>query len=218
MRMAFSPVVTMPITLYQLKPAFQSLLRPLVTKLARRGVTANMVTTAALLGSVALGGLLALNPAHSSLFLLMPAWMLVRMGLNATDGMLAREFGQQSALGAYLNELADVVSDMALMLPFVFVPPFGWGSVGALIFLAMLSEMAGALGPLVGAPRCYDGPMGKSDRAFVFGALALGVGLFGGLPPWTFWLVPAVGLAICLNTISRVRSGIRATGSRTVKP
>ena len=48
----------MPLTLYRLKPAFQSLLRPLVTRLARRGVTANVVTTAALLGSVALGALL----------------------------------------------------------------------------------------------------------------------------------------------------------------
>lgn len=200
----------MPLTLYRLKPAFQSLLRPLVTRLARRGVTANVVTTAALLGSVALGALLALHPERTTLFLLLPVWMLVRMGLNAIDGMLAREFGQQSALGAYLNELADVVSDAALMLPFVFVSPFGWASVGAVIFLATVSEMAGALGPMVGAPRRYDGPMGKSDRAFVFGALALAVGLLGGLPGWTFWLMPVIGLAILSNTINRVRNGVRA--------
>ena len=30
---------------------------------------------------------------------------------------------------------------------------------------------------MVGASRRYDGPMGKSDRAFVFGALGLWVGL-----------------------------------------
>ena len=200
----------MPLTLYRLKPAFQSLLRPLVTRLARRGVTANVVTTAALLGSVALGALLALDPARTALFLLLPAWMLLRMAFNAIDGMLAREFGQQSALGAYLNELADVVSDAALMLPFVFVSPFGWASVGAVIFLATVSEMAGALGPMVGAPRRYDGPMGKSDRAFVFGALALAVGLLGGLPGWTFWLMPVIGFAILVNTINRVRNGVRA--------
>lgn len=199
----------MPLTLYHLKPAFQSLLRPLVTRLARRGVTANQVTAAALLGSVVHGGLLALHPERTALFLLLPVWMLVRMGLNAIDGMLARELGQQSALGAYLNELADVVSDAALMLPFVFVSPFGWASVGAVIFLTTVSEMAGALGPMVGAPRRYDGPMGKSDRAFVFGALALAVGLLGGLPGWTFWLMPVIGLAILINTINRVRNGVR---------
>ena len=36
------------------------------------------------------------------------------MAFNAIDGMLAREFGQKSRLGAYLNELTDVVSDAAL--------------------------------------------------------------------------------------------------------
>lgn len=204
----------MPLTLYHLKPAFQSLLRPLVTRLARRGVTANVVTTAALLGSVALGALLALDPARTALFLLLPAWMLVRMALNAIDGMLAREFGQQSALGAYLNELADVVSDAALMLPFVFVSPFGWASVGAVIFLATVSEMAGALGPMVGAPRRYDGPMGKSDRAFVFGALGLWLGLAGSLPGWALWLMPAVAVAIAINVFKRVRNGTRQARPR----
>lgn len=103
-----------------------------------------------------------------------------------------------------------MVSDAALMLPFVFVPPFGWASVGGLIFLATVSEMAGALGPLVGAPRRYDGPMGKSDRALVFGALALAVGLLGGLPGWTFWLLPIIGFAIFSNIVNRVRNGVRA--------
>lgn len=42
--------------------------------------------------------------------------MFLRMAPNAIDGMLAREFGQQSCLGAYLNELCDVVADSALFL------------------------------------------------------------------------------------------------------
>ena len=49
---------------------------------------------------------------------LLPAVLFVRMALNAIDGMLAREHGQKSALGAFLNELCDVVSDAALYLPF----------------------------------------------------------------------------------------------------
>ena len=83
----------------------------------------------------------------------------------------AREFGQKSRLGAYLNELTDVVSDSALYLPFAFLPPFSLLSTGIVIVLAVLSEFAGVLGPVVGASRRYDGPMGKSDRAFVFGAM-----------------------------------------------
>ena len=135
------------ISIYQLKPAFQNLLRPLATRLAKLGVSANAVTMTAMLLSLLLGGVLYLFGASApQLFLLLPAWMFLRMALNALDGMLAREFGQQSPLGAYLNELSDVVADAALYLPFVLVPPFGWASIGAVVFLAALSEMAGALG------------------------------------------------------------------------
>lgn len=199
------------ISIYQLKPRFQALLRPLAGALAARGVTANAVTLAAMLVSLCIGALLFLaGPTQPALFLLLPLWMFLRMALNAIDGMLAREFGQKSPLGAYLNELTDVVSDAALYLPFVLVAPFGWGSVGGLIFLAAVSEMAGALGPMVGAPRQYDGPMGKSDRAFLFGVLGLWLGLAGSLPGWTFWLLPLACAAIVLNIINRIRSGLAA--------
>lgn len=199
------------ISIYQLKPRFQALLRPLAGALAARGVTANAVTLAAMLVSLCIGALLFLaGPTQPALFLLLPLWMFLRMALNAIDGMLAREFGHKSPLGAYLNELTDVVSDAALYLPFVLVAPFGWGSVGGLIFLAAVSEMAGALGPMVGAPRQYDGPMGKSDRAFLFGVLGLWLGLAGSLPGWTFWLLPLACAAIVLNIINRIRSGLAA--------
>lgn len=196
------------ISLYQLKPRFQAVLRPLVRSLASAGVTANTVTLLAMLLSCLLGGVLLVARDHR-LFLLLPLWMFLRMALNAVDGMLAREHGQQSRLGAYLNELTDVVSDAALYLPFVVVAPFGWASVGAIIFLACLSEMTGALGPMVGAPRGYAGPMGKSDRALVFGALGLWLGLAGSLPAWAFWLMPAMAVLILLNIVNRIRAGLR---------
>ena len=195
-------------TIYQLKPRFQAFLRPLVRRCAAAGVTANGVTLIAMGISTALGAGLLAAGEQRTLFLLLPLWMFLRMAFNAVDGMLAREFGQKSALGAYLNELSDVVSDAALYLPFVLVAPFGWASVGAVIFLSALSEMAGALGPMVGAERRYDGPMGKSDRAFVFGALGLWVSFVPELPAWSWWLMPAMVAAMILNTINRVRGGI----------
>ncbi|AKN68027.1 CDP-alcohol phosphatidyltransferase [Herbaspirillum seropedicae] len=198
-------------SIYQLKPRFQALLRPMVAALAGAGVTANAVTVLTMLVSLGLGALLWLEGAsRPALFLLLPLWMFLRMAFNAVDGMLAREFGQQSALGAYLNELTDVFSDAALYLPFALVAPFGWGSVGALIFLSAVSEMTGALGPMVGAPRQYDGPMGKSDRAFLFGALGLWLGLAGALPDWIFWALPLAAVAILLNIVNRIRSGLAA--------
>lgn len=101
------------------------------------------------------------------------------------------------------------MSDAALYLPFVCQPPFGWASVGAVIFLAGLSEMAGALAPMIGAQRCYDGPMGKSDRAVVFGGLGLWLGVAGSLPAWVDWLMPAMAALIVLNIVNRVRSGLK---------
>jgi CDP-diacylglycerol--glycerol-3-phosphate 3-phosphatidyltransferase len=200
------------LTIYQLKPAFQGLLRPLVTRLAKAGVTANAVTMTAMALSLGLGTTLCLlGRNHPDLFLLLPLWMFLRMALNAIDGMLAREFNQKTPLGAYLNELSDVVSDAALYLPFAFVAPFGWASISLLIFLSAVSEMAGALGPMVGAPRQYDGPVGKSDRAFLFGALGLWLGLTGQLPALVFWLLPAACAGIGLNIVNRIHSGIAAS-------
>jgi len=200
----------MATTLYALKPKFQGLLRPFVARLAAAGVTANQVTVLALAMSVAAGAFVAVEADEVRTFLLLPLVFLIRMTLNAVDGMLAREFGQQSPLGAYLNELADVVSDAALYAPFAFVAPFGPWSIGLVIVASCLSEMAGALGPMVGTSRRFDGPMGKSDRALVFGALGLYIGLGFALPALAFWLLPALALLIGCNIVSRVRRGAAA--------
>lgn len=200
-------------SIYELKPRFQALLRPLVRRLAGVGVTANQVTVAACAVSVALGLWLFFAASGRWAFALVPLWMLLRMALNAIDGMLAREHGQQSKLGAFLNELSDVVSDAALYAPFALVAPFGGFWVGTVIVLAGLSEFAGTLGPTVGASRRYDGPMGKSDRAFVFGALGLYIALSAPLPPWTAGLMPLLAALVAWTTVNRVRRALAEAGA-----
>ena len=195
-------------SIYDLKPRFQALLRPLVVRLHAAGVTANQVTLLACAVSLAIGAALCLAAERRPLFALIPLWMLLRMGLNAIDGMLAREFGQKSSLGAYLNELTDVFSDAALYLPFAFLPHFAPLWVCAAIGLAMASEYAGVLGLMVGASRRYDGPLGKSDRAFVFGLLGLCVALGMAPAPWQGWIMPALCALLALTLINRVRAGL----------
>jgi CDP-diacylglycerol---glycerol-3-phosphate 3-phosphatidyltransferase len=202
------------VTLYALKPRFQGLLRPFVARLADAGVTANQVTIAAALGSLAIGAILAANASARWPFLLLPLWLFARMALNVIDGMLAREFGQRSRLGAYLNELADVVSDAALYAPFAWLSPFGPFWTALVILLAALTELAGVLGPAVGASRRYDGPMGKSDRALAFGALGLWVGLGGPLPGWTVWIMVALAALLAVTVANRVRGGLAEAGRR----
>jgi CDP-diacylglycerol--glycerol-3-phosphate 3-phosphatidyltransferase len=200
------------VSIYELKPRFQALLRPLVGRLARAGVTANQVTVAACAVSVALGLWLFFGGPGRWAFALVPLWMFLRMALNAIDGMLAREHGQKSALGAFLNELTDVLSDAALYAPFALVAPFSGFWVGAVIVLAGISEFAGALGPTVGASRRYDGPMGKSDRAFVFGALGLYVALGLPLAGWTGWLMPLLAALVAWTIANRIRRALAEAG------
>ena len=96
-------------SVYQLKPAFQGLLRPIVRSLAANGVTANQVTLAAMVLSLATGIAIAREANAHRVLLLLPVVLFARMALNAMDGMLAREFNQKSALGAILNELGDLI-------------------------------------------------------------------------------------------------------------
>jgi CDP-diacylglycerol--glycerol-3-phosphate 3-phosphatidyltransferase len=198
------------LSIYALKPRFQALLRPLTRALYGAGVTANQVTIATCVVSIALGGwLAAAGPARSALFLAIPVWFFLRMALNAIDGMLAREHGQASKLGGYLNELTDVLSDAALYLPFGFLAGSTLWLVGLVVVLAIVSEMAGVMGVAYGAGRRYEGPMGKSDRAFVFSVIGLAVG--AGLPVSAAldWVWAAMSILIALTIVNRVRRGLQ---------
>ena len=200
-------------TLYDLKPKFQALLRPLVAALASAGVTANQVTLAAAVISLGVGAYVSVNADLRWVFVLVPVWLFLRMALNAIDGILAREFDQKTHLGAYLNELTDVISDAALYLPFAFVAPFSLLWIGLVIFLSALSEFAGALGSSIGVSRQYSGPLGKSDRAFVFGALGLWIGLGLPTPDGLFWLMPLCAILLAITVINRIRAGLREANS-----
>jgi CDP-diacylglycerol--glycerol-3-phosphate 3-phosphatidyltransferase len=196
-------------SIYQIKPRFQALLRPLVQSLAAGGITANQVTLGAAVLSVVAGVVLAIWSVQPLIWLLLPVVLFVRMALNAIDGMLAREHGQKSALGAYLNELCDVVSDAALYLPLALVPGVQSIVVVVAVLLAALSEMAGVVAVQVGAERRYDGPMGKSDRAFAFGLLAVLIAfeIIPGL--WLSWTIGLVAVLTAWTIVNRVRAGLR---------
>ncbi len=195
-------------TIYDLKPAFQNLLRPICKYLANAGVSANQVTVAAMGISLLVGGLFAAYPTSAWAALLLPIWLFLRMALNAIDGMLAREHNMKSALGGMLNEIGDVISDTVLYLPFALVPGIAPQLVIAVVLISLFTEMAGVVAIQIGASRRYDGPMGKSDRAFVFGFLALLLGL-GVETGW--WMNAALGVVALLTAwtvINRCRKAL----------
>ncbi len=200
-------------SIYDLKPKFQNLLRPLVIQLEQRGVTANQVTLTACAISVILGLILTALSGYHWLFILIPIWLFVRMALNAIDGMLAREFNQKSRLGGYLNEITDVVSDAALYLPFAFVHPFDALQIGLIIWLSALTEFCGVLGQVQGKTRRYDGPLGKSDRAFLFGVLGLVYVFAPTLLDFLYGVLWVDIILLIVTCVKRVKSGLAEVGN-----
>jgi CDP-diacylglycerol--glycerol-3-phosphate 3-phosphatidyltransferase len=168
-------------SLILLKPVLKRLLRPVAAHLAHRGVTANQVTITSLGGSVAVGLAAIANPSEPLCYGAIALWLMLRMCLAAIDGTLAIDFGQKSRLGGILNEAGDVASDVALILPFAFVPPFGPGEIALVIMFAIVSEVAGVAGPALGGTRRTDGPMGKADRSIVFAGLGMWIACSGSL-------------------------------------
>ncbi|MES0489546.1 MAG: CDP-alcohol phosphatidyltransferase family protein [Leptospirales bacterium] len=186
-------------SVYELKSKFQNLLRPLVRMLHSIGITANQVTIFAIFISLATG--LALYFIDSVLiYSIVPVALFIRMALNAIDGMLAREFKQASKTGAILNELGDVFSDIFIYFPFAYIPGAEPSLVALFLFTAIIGEMTGVISVQIGASRRYDGPMGKSDRAFVFSILSI-VLAFGISPQRWFDLTFLVLLVLSLYTI-----------------
>jgi CDP-diacylglycerol---glycerol-3-phosphate 3-phosphatidyltransferase len=196
-------------SIYQLKPAFQNRLRFIVDRLAAAGITANQVTVAATFLSIAVGITVVIWHQYPQILFLIPPAFLLRMALNAIDGMLAREHKMKTPLGAILNELGDVFSDAALYLPFCSIAGVSGVLVVPIVVLSIISEMTGVLGVITGGERRYDGPMGKSDRAFIFSiiALVLAAGIESGLWLDSIWMA-TIGL-ILLTIVNRIRSTLQ---------
>jgi CDP-diacylglycerol--glycerol-3-phosphate 3-phosphatidyltransferase len=200
-------------SVYDLKPRFQALLRPLSRQLVKRGVRPNHVTLVALIGSCMAGAFLATAGPLTISFLLLPVWLFARMALNALDGMMAREHALATRLGAALNELGDIGADVALYLPLgVLAPGAIWPAV-AFAFTASATETCGILAQALGSGRRYDGPMGKSDRAWRVGAMGLVAAIWpASTKAW--WVVLWIGSALALWTCAnRIRAALRPEGA-----
>ena len=198
-------------TTYDLKPAFQRMLLPLLGRLRQAGVTPNALTWVAILLSGALGCAFVLGLEQRGWFCAVAVGLLLRMALNALDGMMARQFNMTSKAGAVLNELGDVVSDALVMWPLALLPGVHAGWVGALLWMSAVNEYAGVLGASAGGERRYEGPMGKSDRTLVWGVFCLL--LSAGVPVEShvqtgLWIVLA---GLCWSTFRRVRATLNET-------
>ena len=194
----------------RLKPRFQQLLQPVLRRLARWGISPNQLTLVTTGLMLLYGGALTLSPGTGALWVGLPLVLLVRMALNALDGMLANATGQKTRLGAVLNELCDQLSDAALYLPFAFAPGVHADLLVLVVLAASWVEFTGLAALTVGTARRFDGPMGKSDRAVAFGLLGLLVG-YAASPSWSNGLLLVVLVLLGWTLSNRLRAAVRGT-------
>lgn len=195
------------ISIYKLKPAFQKLLKPILVQLHHWQITANQITLSSIVLSLLIGIAFWMSTTHKFLFLALPIGLLLRMGLNALDGMMARTYSQQSLKGEVLNELGDIVSDLFIYFPLLLFEPDSLYLIVLFICLSIINEFAGLLAKIVSGERRYDGPMGKSDRAFI-------MSLYGILAFFQVNISPyATGLFLILNLLLMISTFIRVNKS-----
>lgn len=201
------------ISIYEIKPKFQQLLMPIVDWMRKIGMTPNQVTILALLLSIVTGIILSIFHENKWVYILMPIVMFVRMALNAIDGVMAKKYHMKSHLGLLLNELGDVISDLFLFIPFVFIAEdYGIG-IMLFISLSIISEMAGVTVQVIGSTRRYDGPMGKSDRAFIIGFISFLIFVHLNIIPYLHFVFYVCSILMLINIYNRITNGLKEVKS-----
>ncbi|MBV5104610.1 MULTISPECIES: CDP-alcohol phosphatidyltransferase family protein [Mammaliicoccus] len=201
------------ISIYEIKPKFQQLLMPIVDWMRKIGMTPNQVTILALVLSIVTGIILSIFHENKWIYILMPIVMFVRMALNAIDGVMAKKYQMKSHLGFLLNELGDVISDLFLFIPFVFIAEdYGIG-IMLFISLSIISEMAGVTVRVIGSSRRYDGPMGKSDRAFIVGFISFLIFVHLNIIPYLHFVFYICSILMLINIYNRITNGLKEVKS-----
>ena len=134
------------------------------------------------------------------------------MSLNALDGMMARTYNQQTKRGEILNELGDVISDLFIFFPLLKYEQVNIYLVVFFICLSIINEFAGILGKIVSGVRRYEGPMGKSDRAFVIGLYGLLSFLSIKMGEAAFYVFTFMIVLLLISTLTRILKSLKSNG------
>lgn len=184
------------------------MLTPALEWMYRKHITANQITMSACILSVIIGVLFWFADYNKWFFLALPIGLLLRMALNALDGMMARHYNQITRKGEMLNELGDVVSDTIIYLPLLKHQPESLYLIVLFISISIINEFAGVMGKVISNQRNYDGPMGKSDRAFIIGLYGM-ISLFGvSISSYSLYLFSGIILLLLISTWIRTKRAL----------
>ncbi len=188
-----------PQGLYAAKPAFQRLLGGVADGLARRQVDPDALTYAAV-GCGLIGGAVVLAAsAEPRALWAIPILAVVRLALNALDGMVAVRRGCARPWGKVLNEVGDRLADLAFFGPLLLVPGSEPLLVASSLCAMLLSSYVGVLAEAAGTTRQYGGVLGKADRMVWLSIAAVVAAVTGDL--LALRLLPAVLLVGGVATV-----------------
>ena len=197
------------ISIYKIKPKFQKLLMPLLKLLKKLGISPNTITFSSILLSFLLSYFLwnaFENPAY---FLFVAFGLLFRMMLNALDGMMARIYNLQSKQGEVLNEVGDIISDTAIYFPLILFESIEIELAIIFIVLSVINEFCGLLAKVASGNRRYDGPMGKSDRAFLIGLICIIYYFTNKIDPYMNTIIFVASALMILSSYIRLTKSIK---------
>ena len=154
---------------------------PLLKLFKKLGISPNTITFSSILLSFLLSYFLW-NAFENSLYFLFVAFgLLFRMMLNALDGMMARSYNLQSKKGEVLNEVGDIISDTAIYFPLILFESIN---------------------------RRYDGPMGKSDRAFLIGLICIIYYFTNKIDPYLNTIIFVASILMIISSYLRLTKSI----------
>lgn len=195
------------ISIYKIKPKFQKLLMPLLRFLRKIGVSPNTITISSIALSFILSYFFWNAEDKSYYFLIVACGLLLRMMLNALDGMMARVYNLQSKFGEILNEVGDILSDAAIYFPLILFVRIELAII--FILLSIFNEFCGLLAKVISGERRYDGPMGKSDRAFLIGLICIGYYLTDKMDLILEYIILIASILIIISSYLRLSNSLR---------
>jgi CDP-diacylglycerol--glycerol-3-phosphate 3-phosphatidyltransferase len=193
--------------LYAPKSRITAGLAPLVGWLARRQVSPDAVTLAAIPVAATAAVCLLLSPGSPALLLVVPLLAALRLLLNLLDGALARATGRSHPRGELYNELGDRVADILFLAPVAWLPGASPVLVLAGVLGAVLASFVGVLVKAAGGPRIYRGVLSKPGRMGLLSLAALAA-FANGPSAWT-WFGPLLLIGTGLTLLERLVVGFR---------
>jgi phosphatidylglycerophosphate synthase len=156
-------------------------IRAAVRLLVARGISPNLLSLFSLLCAALAGVAFALSSGSGSGAINLPLVLAaVFVALNAVldglDGLVAREMGNASRKGDFLDHVIDRYADLLMIGGIVFGSYAPW-PIGLLALLGvLLASYMGTQAQAVGIGRMYGGILGRADRiVLILGATILTV-------------------------------------------